>query len=55
MSDEYDRGWMEGRDSAENEFEYHGRLCNVIGGGRWGAIKHQLRGIIDILRYGEQR
>ena len=54
MSD-YDKGWMDGRDSTEDEFESRGRLRNVIGGGRWGALKHQIKGIIDILCYGEQR
>lgn len=51
----YDRGWMDGRDSAENEFEEKGRLQNVVGGGRWYALKHQIRGIIHILRNGEGR
>ncbi len=51
----YNMGWMDGRDSAENEFEQNGRLCNVVRGGRWGALKHQIRGIIHILRYGEPR
>ncbi len=49
---DYDKGWTDGRDHSESEFEHHGRLCNVIGGGRWGALKHQIKGIIDILLYG---
>jgi hypothetical protein len=55
-NDDYDRGWMDGRDSAENEFENFGRIPRCIGGSKWCAIKHQIRGIIHILRFkGEQR
>ena len=46
---EYDQGWCDGRDAAEVEFENTSTLANVIGGGRWGAIKHHLRAIITIL------
>tara|TARA_R110000851_G_C12916860_1_gene549856 strand:+ start:83 stop:265 length:183 start_codon:yes stop_codon:yes gene_type:complete len=55
MSDflsEYDQGWCDGRDAAEIEFEQLGYLAPVIGGGRWSAIKHQIRGIINILQRG---
>ena len=57
---EYDQGWCDGRDSAEIEFENNGYIAHVVGGGRWGAIKLQIRGIINILTgrnfgQGEQR
>lgn len=51
----YDQGWMDGRDSAENEFENFGRIPNCIGGSKWYAIKHQIRGIIHILRFKEPK
>lgn len=47
--DEYNLGWVAGKDAADNEFEETGTI-RISGDTKWTAIKRQLKGLIHIVR-----
>ena len=48
---EYNLGWMAGKDAADDEFESTGTI-RISGDTRWTAIKRQLKGLWTIVQTG---